>query len=102
MQQNVAFVFYVVPMLIMAIATLPSPHIILGRRNLEMYEDELERLEIRLSYLEKQNAELNEVVIDQGKTITHLLVQMEEMKKKVKDLMDVTADERANRRPPHY
>ena len=39
-----------------------------------MYEDELERLEIRLSYLEKQNAELNEVVIDQGKTITHLLV----------------------------
>ena len=67
-----------------------------------MYEDELERLEIRLSYLEKQNAELNEVVIDQGKTITHLLVQMEEMKKKVKDLMDVTADERANRRPTHY
>lgn len=67
-----------------------------------MYEDELERLEIRLSYLEKQNAELNEVVIDQGETITHLLVQMEEMKKKVKDLMDVTADERANRRPPHY
>ena len=67
-----------------------------------MYENELERLEIRLSYLEKQNAELNEVVIDQGKTITHLLVQMEEMKKKVKDLMDVTADERANRRPPHY
>ena len=67
-----------------------------------MYEDELERLEIRLSYLEKQNAELNEVVIDQGKTITHLLVQMEEMKKKVKDLMNVTADERANRRPPHY
>ena len=67
-----------------------------------MYEDELERLEIRLSYLEKQNAELNEVVIDQCKTITHLLVQMEEMKKKVKDLMDVTADERANRRPPHY
>ena len=102
MQQNVAFVFYVVPMLIMAIATIPSPYIILGRRNLEMYEDELERLEIRLSYLEKQNAELNEVVIDQGKTITHLLVQMEEMKKKVKDLMDVTADERANRRPPHY
>lgn len=103
MQQNVAFVFYVVPMLIMAIAhTSFSTYNILGRRNLDMYEDELERLEIRLSYLEKQNAELNEVVIDQGKTITHLLVQMEEMKKKVKDLMDVTADERANRRPPHY
>lgn len=67
-----------------------------------MYEDELNKMEIRLSYLEKMNAELNEVVIEQGKTITHLMVQMEEMKKKVKDLMEVTADERANRRPPHY
>lgn len=67
-----------------------------------MFEDELNRLEIRLSYLEKQNAELNEVVIDQGKTITHLLIQVEEMKKKIKDLMEVTAEERANRRPPHY
>ena len=67
-----------------------------------MYEDELDRLEIRISYLEKQNEELNEAVIEQGKTITHLMVQMEEMKKKVKDLMDETADERANRKPPHY
>lgn len=72
------------------------------RDNSSMYEDELDRLEIRISYLEKQNEELNEVVIEQGKTITHLMVQMEEMKKKVKDLMDVTADERANRKPPHY
>ena len=72
------------------------------RDNKAMYEDELYKLEIRLSYLEKQNAELNEVVIEQGKTITHLMVQMEEMKKKVKDLMDISAEERANRRPPHY
>ena len=72
------------------------------RDNRSMYEEELDRLEIRISYLEKQNEELNEVVIEQGKTITHLMVQMEEMKKKVKDLMDVTADERANRKPPHY
>ena len=67
-----------------------------------MYEDELDRLEIRISYLEKQNEELNEVVIEQSKTITHLMVQMEEIKKKVKDLMDSTAAERANRKPPHY
>lgn len=64
--------------------------------------DELDRLEIKVSYLESQNAELNEVVIDQGKQIAHLMVQIEELKKKIKDLMDVTADERANRRPPHY
>ena len=53
-----------------------------------MYEDELDRLEIRISYLEKQNEELNEVVIEQSKTITHLMVQMEEIKKKVKDLIN--------------
>ena len=74
----------------------------LERDNISMYEDELDRVEIRISYLEKQNEELNEVVIEQSKTITHLMVQMEEIKKKVKDLMDVTADERANRKPPHY
>ena len=74
----------------------------LERDNIRMYEDELDRLEIRISYLEKQNEELNEVVIEQSKTITHLMVQMEEIKKKVKDLMDITADERANRKPPHY
>ena len=74
----------------------------LERDNISMYEDELDRLEIRISYLEKQNEELNEVVIEQSKTITHLMVQMEEIKKKVKDLMDITADERAKRKPPHY
>ena len=74
----------------------------LERDNISMYEDELDRLEIRISYLEKQNEELNEVVIEQSKTITHLMVQMKEIKKKVKDLMDITADERANRKPPHY
>ena len=74
----------------------------LERDNISMYEDELDRLEIRISYLEKQNEELNEVVIEQSKTITHLMVQMEEIKKKVKDLMDITADESANRKPPHY
>ena len=74
----------------------------LERDNISMYEDDLDRLEIRISYLEKQNEELNEVVIEQSKTITHLMVQMEEIKKKVKDLMDITADERANRKPPHY
>ena len=53
----------------------------LERDNISMYEDELDRLEIRISYLEKQNEELNEVVIEQSKTITHLMVQMEEIKK---------------------
>lgn len=83
--------------------TLQLPVVSLSERrdNWGMY-DELDKLEIRISYLEKQNSELNEVVIEQGKTITHLMVQIEEIKKKVKDLMDVTADEREARRPPHY
>ena len=31
--------------------------------------DDIERLEIKISYLESQNAELNDVIIDQGKSI---------------------------------
>ena len=34
--------------------------------------EDLERLEIKISYLESQNAELNDVVIDQGKSIAIL------------------------------
>ena len=30
--------------------------------------DDIERLEIKISYLESQNAELNDVIIDQGKS----------------------------------
>ncbi len=67
-----------------------------------MSDKDVERLEIKISYLEAENEELNEVVVDLNKKISVLMAQFEEMKKKVKDLIDNAGEERANRRPPHY
>ncbi len=67
-----------------------------------MSDKDVERLEIKISYLEAENEELNEVVVDLNKKVSVLMAQFEEMKKKVKDLIDNAGEERANRRPPHY
>ena len=67
-----------------------------------MSDRDVERLEIKISYLEAENEELNEVVVDLNKKVSVLMAQFEEMKKKVKDLIDNAGEERANRRPPHY
>jgi len=64
--------------------------------------DEIERLEIKLSYLESANEELSEVVVAQGKEINHLKVQLEKLEKKVVELMEESEESRPNRRPPHY
>ena len=64
--------------------------------------EDLERLEIKISYLESQNAELNDVVIDQGKSIASLEKRIEMLEKKVEDLIEESGEARPNRRPPHY
>ncbi len=64
--------------------------------------EEIEKLEIKISYLESANEELNDVVIAQGKEINHLKIQLEKIEKKVEDLIEETSESRPNRRPPHY
>ncbi len=64
--------------------------------------DDIERLEIKISYLESQNAELNDVIIDQGKSIVLLEKRIEFLEKKVEDLIEESGEARPNRRPPHY
>ena len=64
--------------------------------------EDLERLEIKISYLESQNAELNDVVIDQGKSIAILEKRIGMLEKKVEDLIEESGEARPNRRPPHY
>ena len=64
--------------------------------------EELERLEIKASYLEDTVAKLNEVVIDQERKIGSLLMRIESLEKKVEDLIEVSSEARPNRRPPHY
>ncbi len=64
--------------------------------------EDIERLEIKISYLESMISELNEVVISQGREITHLKIQLEGLEKKVEDLIEESGEARPNRRPPHY
>ncbi len=63
---------------------------------------DIERLEIKISYLEKINEELNEVVVEQSKEINKLSYKLEEMVKKVNQLIELSGEERVNRKPPHY
>ena len=64
--------------------------------------EDLERLEIKASYLEDPVAKLNEVVIDQERTIGSLIMRIESLERKVEDLIEVSSEARPNRRPPHY
>ncbi len=63
---------------------------------------EIEKLEIKVSYLEEENAVLNETVIALDRKLGVLMAQVEEIKKKVLLLMDNNGEERESRRPPHY
>ena len=64
--------------------------------------EELERLEIKVSYLEAQNAELNEVVISQAKELATLEKKLEIFEKKLEDLIEESGSDRPSRRPPQY
>ena len=64
--------------------------------------EELEKLEIKASYLEDTVAKLNDVVIDQERTIGSLLMRIESLERKDEDLIEVSSEARPNRRPPHY
>ena len=64
--------------------------------------EEIDRLEIKIGFLEGQAEELNEVVIGQEKAIQELMKRIELLEKKVSDLEEVSGEARPNRRPPHY
>ena len=64
--------------------------------------EDLEKLEIRLSYLEKENAELNEAVLECDRTISELLKRIEKLELNVEDLIEESGESRTNRKPPHY
>ncbi len=69
--------------------------------NLSM-QQELDKLEIKVSYLELKCEELNEVIIEQGTLIKKMKARIEELERKVTDLEEESSPERPSRRPPHY
>ena len=65
--------------------------------------EELEQVEIKVSYLEAQVAELNEVVIEQQKNIDAMNIKLLQVTKKLEELIEeVGSPARPNRKPPHY
>ena len=65
--------------------------------------EELERVEIKVSYLEAQVAELNEVIIEQQKSIDSLTLKLLQAEKKIEDLIaEVGSPTSPNTKPPHY
>ena len=64
--------------------------------------EELERLEIKVSYLELKCDELNDVIISQDRAISKMKAQIEALEKKVIDLEEEAGQDRPNRKPPHY
>ena len=65
--------------------------------------EELEQVEIKVSYLEAQVAELNEVVIEQQKNIDAMNIKLLQVTQKLEELIEeVGSPSRPNRKPPHY
>lgn len=65
--------------------------------------EEIERLETKVSYLEAGLDELNEVVIEQQKTIDGLNHTVERLTERLQSLIEeVGTPNRPSTRPPHY
>lgn len=67
-----------------------------------MDEDRLQKLEMKISYLEETVDELNAVVTDSRKEMTRLEEKIAVLARKVQDLMDSEGEDIPSRRPPHY
>lgn len=65
-------------------------------------QEELDALEIKVSYLELKCDELDDVIISQDRAISKMKAQIEALEKKVIDLEEEAGQDRPNRKPPHY
>lgn len=66
-------------------------------------ENDIERIEVKISYLEAGQEELNEVIIRQQKEIDQLNYLVEKLTEKLKSLIEeVGTPNRSSTRPPHY
>lgn len=65
-------------------------------------QEELDALEIKVSYLELKCDELDDVIISQDRAISKMKAQIEALEKKVIDIEEEAGQDRPNRKPPHY
>lgn len=67
-----------------------------------MDQERLEKVEIKMAYLEDMVSQLNDIVIAQEKIIEEQKVQIAVLKRKFEDFVENGGEEIPNRRPPHY
>lgn len=67
-----------------------------------MSEERLEKIEIKLAYMEDFISQLQQVCVENTKTIENLRAENRLMAQKIKDMSDQMEGDIPNRRPPHY
>lgn len=68
-----------------------------------LMNEDIDRLEMKVSFLEAEVEEINEVVIEQGRTIDQLNLSLEKLTERVNSLVEeFGTPNRPSRRPPHY
>jgi len=65
-------------------------------------QDQINDLQIKISYLEDFLNQLQEVTVEQTKEIDRLKLKNELMIKQIKDLTENAEGDIPNRKPPHY
>lgn len=67
-----------------------------------MESERIEKVEIKLSYLEETVDQLNGIVAAQQKEMEKLAGTIESLQKKIAELVEETGGDIPDRRPPHY
>ncbi|MFA7118554.1 MAG: SlyX family protein [Sphaerochaetaceae bacterium] len=67
-----------------------------------MDETLIDKLEMKLAYMEQTITELNMAVISQNKELGVLQNQVDKLQQKVLELMEDESDSRPSQKPPHY
>ena len=65
-------------------------------------EERIIALETKLAYMEDFVNQLQDVSVEQGKTIELLRTENKMMSQKIRDLSDALEGDIPNRKPPHY
>lgn len=65
-------------------------------------EERIIALETKLAYMEDFVNQLQEVSVEQGKTVELLRTENKMMSQKIRDLSDAIEGDIPNRKPPHY
>lgn len=65
-------------------------------------EKEIEKLEVKISYLEKQNEDLSEMIYSLEEDLKREKKRVDFLERKIGDLIEELSPDRPSRKPPHY